>query len=82
MSLKECIRARTQAAAPGAGRSVHVPFRRSKLTLLLKDVFEFSCARLCATVVVAAVSPLARDVGHSLNTLQVCVTSLVVCNCH
>ena len=55
---------------PGAGKKIHVPFRRSKLTLLLKDVFDFSCARLCATVVVAAVSPLARDAAHSTNTLK------------
>ena len=69
MSLKECIRARTMAGA-GDGRSeVHVPYRRSKLTLLMKDVFDISCARLCSTVVLAHVSPLARDVQHSTNTL-------------
>jgi len=28
MALKDCIRARTLASAPGAGRKVHVPFRR------------------------------------------------------
>jgi hypothetical protein len=70
MSLKECIRARTLAGA-GDGRSeVHVPYRRSKLTLLMKDVFDISCRRLCSTVVLAHVSPLARDVKHSTNTLQ------------
>ena len=50
MALKECIRARTLASAPGAAASVHVPYRRSKLTLLLKDVFDHACTRLCATV--------------------------------
>jgi len=70
MSLKECIRARTMASRPGGGLSVHVPYRRSKLTLLMKDVFDIGCARLCATVVIAAVSPLAQDVAHSTNTLQ------------
>lgn len=70
MSLKECIRARTKASCPGGGLTVHVPYRRSKLTLLMKDVFDIGCARLCSTVVIAAVSPLARDVAHSTNTLQ------------
>jgi kinesin family protein 2/24 len=28
MALKECIRARTLASAPGAGQKLHVPFRR------------------------------------------------------
>ena len=34
MSLKECIRARTLASGSG-GASIHVPYRRSKLTLLM-----------------------------------------------
>jgi len=69
MSLKECIRARTMAGAGDGRMEVHVPYRRSKLTLLMKDVFDISCARLCSTVVLAHVSPLARDVQHSANTL-------------
>lgn len=73
MSLKECIRARTVAGA-GDGRvgcnDAFVPYRRSKLTLLMKDVFDIGCKRLCSTVVLAHVSPLARDVKHSSNTLQ------------
>lgn len=75
MSLKECIRARTLAAkppAPGApanGRQ-HVPYRRSKLTMLMKDVFDVECTRMCSTVVVACVSPVAKDAAHTVNTLQ------------
>ena len=38
-NLKECIRARTMASEPGMG-GIHVPYRRNKLTLLIKDVFE------------------------------------------
>merc|ERR1712166_666767 len=67
MNLKECIRART--AASGGG-DVFVPYRRSKLTLLMKDVFDIGCTRMCSTVVVANASPLSRDVAHSANTLQ------------
>jgi len=70
MALKECIRARTLASAPGEGGKIHVPYRRTKLTMLLKDVFEHTNARLCATVVIAAVSPLAKDIAHSANTLK------------
>ena len=55
--------------AQGAAATMHVPYRRNKLTLLLKDVFDHTCTRLCATVVIAAVSPLAKDVAHSGNTL-------------
>jgi hypothetical protein len=74
-SLKECIRARTLASQPRAGTveggvgGVFVPYRRSKLTLLMKDVFDVGCPRLCSTVVVAHVSPLARDASHTADTL-------------
>jgi hypothetical protein len=40
MALKDCIRARTLASAPGAAQGAHIPYRRSKLTTLLKDVFD------------------------------------------
>jgi kinesin family protein 2/24 len=70
MSLKECIRARTMAGLGDGITEVHVPYRRSKLTLLMKDVFDISCRRLCSTVVLAHVSPIARDVKHSTSTLQ------------
>ncbi|KAJ1461526.1 P-loop containing nucleoside triphosphate hydrolase protein [Pelagophyceae sp. CCMP2097] len=69
MALKDCIRARTQASRPGAARTTHVPYKRSKLTQVMKDVFDIASPRLCATVVLAHVSPLARDVAHSANTL-------------
>ena len=36
----------------------------------MKDVFDIGCARLCATVVIAAVAPLASSCAHSTNTLQ------------
>merc|ERR1719253_1380391 len=69
MSLKECIQARTLAATPGQGHT-HVPYRRSKLTLLLKDVFDITCPRLSATVVIATVSPLAADAAQTASTLK------------
>lgn len=68
-ALKECIQARTLASSPGAAASTHVPYRRSKLTLLLKDIFDISCPRLTATCVLATVNPMARDAGQSSTTL-------------
>ena len=58
-ALKECIRARAAAAA-------FVPYRKSKLTLLLKACF----AEGSATCVIATVSPASKDTEHSLNTLR------------
>ena len=69
MALKDCIRARTLASTAPAGEKVFVPYRRTKLTLLMKDIFDISCSRLCTTVVLACVSPLAKDAPHTLNTL-------------
>ncbi|GMH96320.1 hypothetical protein TrVE_jg3726 [Triparma verrucosa] len=68
-ALKECIRARTMASQPGNG-GIHVPYRRSKLTLLMKDVFDIGCTRLCSTVVITACSPLAMDISHTASTLK------------
>ena len=69
MALKDCIRARTMAGSAAAGEKVFVPYRRTKLTLLMKDVFDVGCSRLCSTVVLSCVSPLAKDAAHTLNTL-------------
>jgi len=61
LSLKECIR------ALGQSQSKHVPYRGSKLTLILKDCFTSPSAK---TVMVATVSPGASSADHSLNTLR------------
>mmetsp|Transcript_15273 Transcript_15273/g.15409 ORF Transcript_15273/g.15409 Transcript_15273/m.15409 type:complete len:575 (+) Transcript_15273:126-1850(+) len=60
LALKECIR------ALGAGSS-HVPYRASKLTLVLKDSFTRAKAR---TVMIATVSPAASYAETTLNTLR------------
>merc|ERR1719446_249792 len=69
LALKECIQARTLAATPGQDHT-HVPYRRSKLTHLLKDVFDITCPRLSATVVIATLSPLAANVAQTSSTLK------------
>jgi kinesin family member 2/24 len=60
LALKECIRALDSD-------SVHVPYRASKLTLVLKDCFAKENAR---TVMIATVSPTASSADHTLNTLR------------
>mmetsp|Transcript_9728 Transcript_9728/g.8692 ORF Transcript_9728/g.8692 Transcript_9728/m.8692 type:complete len:550 (-) Transcript_9728:141-1790(-) len=60
LALKECIRALD-------GNSQHVPYRASKLTLVLKDSFTRSQAK---TVMIATVSPAASSADHTLNTLR------------
>ena len=59
LSLKECIRALGQKGA-------HVPYRGSKLTLILKDCFSPNSK----TTMIAMVSPGASSTDHSLNTLR------------
>eukprot|EP00727_Mastigamoeba_balamuthi_P013656 m51a1_g8913 hypothetical protein (496) ;mRNA; f:783653-785198 len=71
MTLKDCIRARGSASsAAAAGRHVHVPYRASKLTLLLRDCFELAVRRPTKLAVVSCLSPVAGDVPHTLNTLR------------
>lgn len=60
LALKECIRALDNNKS-------HVPYRGSKLTLVLKDSFTREKAR---TVMIATVSPAASSADHTLNTLR------------
>lgn len=73
--LKECIRARAlwsiaQTDPKEASKSIHVPFRSTKLTQVLKSAFDVNSSRTCKTVVVACISPSILDVAHSKNTLR------------
>mmetsp|Transcript_5191 Transcript_5191/g.6355 ORF Transcript_5191/g.6355 Transcript_5191/m.6355 type:complete len:404 (+) Transcript_5191:76-1287(+) len=63
LALKECIR----ALDSGRGGAKHVPYRASKLTLILKDCFTSSLAR---TTMIATVSPGASSADHTINTLR------------
>lgn len=60
LALKECIRALDS-------NSSHVPYRASKLTLVLKDSFTRQSSR---TVMIANVSPAASSADHTINTLR------------
>jgi kinesin family protein 2/24 len=73
LSLKECIRALGQQTQKGSHKQQqhqppqHVPYRGSKLTLILKDCFTSAHAK---TTMIATVSPGASAADHSLNTLR------------
>lgn len=62
LALKECIR------AMGDPRESHVPFRASKLTLVLRDAFVSRCPT--KTVMIACISPGMSSADHSVNTLR------------
>ena len=59
LALKECIRALDQDKR-------HVPFRGSKLTMVLKDSFIGDCK----TVMIGNISPSLVNCEYSLNTLR------------
>lgn len=63
LALKECIR----ALGVSKNGTKHVPYRGSKLTLLLKDCFTSSQAR---TTMIATVSPGVSSADHTINTLR------------
>jgi len=62
LALKECIR------AMGDPREAHVPFRASKLTLVLRDAFISRYPSKC--VMIACISPGMFSADHSVNTLR------------
>lgn len=75
-TLKDCIRGRAvwniSETTTGSQRppKVHIPFRSSVLTKVLKHVFDVKGDRYCKTAVLACVKPTASDAGASKNTLR------------
>jgi len=69
MCLKDCIRNRSKAAVDPT-TFVHIPYRQSKLSLLLKDAFELESFIQSKTVVIANIAPSAADMAMTLNTLR------------
>lgn len=59
MALKECIRAMDMDQK-------HLPFRGSKLTLILRDSFIGDCK----TIMIGNVSPCEKNCEDTLNTLR------------
>ena len=67
LMLKECARVMHKQAKSASEQEIHVPFRSSRLTHLLRSSFT---DKRHMTTVVATLSPSPTDVEHSLNTLQ------------
>jgi kinesin family member 2/24 len=65
LALKECIRAIDM-------KSSHVPFRASKLTMVLRDSFLSgeSNGGISKIVMIACISPGSASADHTLNTLR------------
>ena len=68
LALKECIRALDVRKAKGNNEQ-HVPFRNSKLTLVLRDSF-LGKADLCKIIMISCVSPSNHSSNHTINTLR------------
>ncbi len=66
LALKECIRA---LDARKGGNDTHVPFRASKLTLVLRDSFV-SKSDKSKIIMIACVSPAFNSANHTINTLR------------
>lgn len=61
LALKECIRALDT-------RSNHIPFRASKLTMVLRDSFMASFSS--KIVMIACINPGSSSADHTVNTLR------------
>ncbi|KAJ3127863.1 hypothetical protein HK098_005639 [Nowakowskiella sp. JEL0407] len=73
MVLKECILRRSAVEVmdkSGTSTHLHIPYRNSKLTLLLKDAFEMTCMKPCMTLMIATISPVDSDLSATTNTLR------------
>eukprot|EP00117_Sycon_ciliatum_P045274 scpid66228/ scgid32558/ Kinesin-like protein Klp10A; Kinesin-like protein at cytological position 10A len=66
LSLKECIRA---LDANRGGKEAHLPFRASKLTMVLRDSFMNKKKNICIGMI-ACVSPGYSHADHTLNTIR------------
>jgi len=68
LALKECIRA-LDARKSSGNNDIHVPFRASKLTHVLRDSF-ISKSDKCKIIMISCVSPCYTSSNHTINTLR------------
>ena len=66
--MKECIRA-LDARKSSGNNEIHVPFRASKLTHVLRDSF-ISKSDKCKIIMISCVSPCYTSSNHTINTLR------------
>ena len=64
LALKECVRALDER-----GSESHVPFRASKLTMVLRDSFLGDREKI-RIIMIACVSPGYSHADHTLNTIR------------
>ncbi|KAJ5180100.1 hypothetical protein N7492_003310 [Penicillium capsulatum] len=73
-TLKDCIRGMANVDSAGAAgkdaKGLYIPFRHSKLTKVLKHVFDPTGTRQCRTAVLACINPSFLDTSASKNTLR------------
>lgn len=67
LALKECIRALD--ARKTCNSEQHVPFRTSKLTLVLRDSF-ISKSNISKIIMISCISPGYTSANHTINTLR------------
>ena len=67
LALKECIRGLDSRKY---GNDNHVPFRNSKLTLVLRDSFMPKSVDKAKIIMIACVSPCFNSANHTINTLR------------
>ncbi|KAJ3114380.1 hypothetical protein HK100_001683 [Physocladia obscura] len=66
-ALKECIRKSSGAATTTDG---HIPFRNSKLTMVLKEALDPFAKRHTRTAIFALAAPTVADIPHTFNTYR------------
>lgn len=65
--MKECVRALDSSKAQG-GQGQHVPFRQSKLTMVLRD--SFLANDKVKIVMLTCICPGMSSANHTLNSLR------------
>lgn len=71
MCLRDCIRARQQLLAGQTDKCIHVPYRQSSLTFLLRDIFDPQTAlKPVKCLVIGCVTPVPSDAQQTRNTLR------------
>ena len=69
LALKECIRSLDIQKAAGGQVETHIPFRASKLTMVLRDSFMMKTDKI-RIIMIACISPGSSSADHTLNTLR------------
>ncbi|ORZ39028.1 hypothetical protein BCR44DRAFT_89020 [Catenaria anguillulae PL171] len=71
MTLKECIRNRYLSSLPShANKHIHIPFRTSKLTLVLREALDPAARVPTRTILIGHLAPSLADSQHSLSTAR------------